>query len=175
MPDSFVINVADAHAWEHPVSGVTIDFDTPDAPFRDTGINIIVLQPGQPSCKYHSESVQEDFLVLGGEALLLLEGEERPLRAWDFVHCEPGAAHVFVGAGEGPSWILQIGARREERDARLSPQRARRPVRRGDPEADGHRRRGVQPTGPGIPGTSRPPGRRLDLGASVVEWNCVVQ
>ncbi len=113
MPDSFVINVADARAWEHPVSGVTIDFDTPDAPFRDTGINIIVLQPGQPSCKYHSESVQEDFLVLGGEALLLLEGEERPLRAWDFVHCEPGAAHVFVGAGDGPSWILQIGARRE--------------------------------------------------------------
>lgn len=113
MSDSYVINVSDAHAWEHPVSGVTIDFDSPDAPFRDTGINIIVLQPGQPSCKYHSESVQEDFLVLGGEPLLLLEGEERPLHAWDFVHCEPGAAHVFVGAGEGPAWILQIGARRE--------------------------------------------------------------
>jgi uncharacterized cupin superfamily protein len=112
VSDSFVINVADAYAWEHPVCGVTIDFDKRDAPFRDTGINIIVLQPGQPSCKYHSESVQEDFLVLGGEALLLLEGEERPLRAWDFVHCEPGAAHVFVGAGDGPSWILQIGARR---------------------------------------------------------------
>ena len=51
--------------------------------------------------------------MLGGEPLLLFEGEERPLRAWDFVHCEPGAAHVFVGAGEGPAWILQIGARRE--------------------------------------------------------------
>ena len=51
MADSFVINVTDAHAWEHPVSGVTIDFDKPKAPFRDTGINIIVLQPGQPSCK----------------------------------------------------------------------------------------------------------------------------
>jgi len=54
MADSFVINVTDAHAWEHPVCGVTIDFDKPEAPFRDTGINIIVLQPGQPSCKYHS-------------------------------------------------------------------------------------------------------------------------
>ena len=113
MSGSFVVNVADAHAHEHPISGITIDFGSPDMPFRDTGINIVVLQPGQPSCKYHSESVQEDFLVLGGECLLLLEGEERPLVAWDFVHCEPGAAHVFVGAGDGPSSILQIGARRE--------------------------------------------------------------
>ena len=113
MPGSFVVNVADATAIEHPVSGVTIDFPPADAPFRDTGINIQVLRPGQPSCKYHSESVQEDFLVLGGECLAILEGEERTLRAGDFVHCEPGSAHVFVGAGEGPCWILQIGARRE--------------------------------------------------------------
>jgi uncharacterized cupin superfamily protein len=113
MPGSFVINVADAHAIEHSVSGTTIDFAHPDDPFRDTGINIQVLQPGQPSCKYHAEDVQEDFLVLGGECLLLLEGEERLLRTWDFVHCEPGAHHVFVGAGDGPCWIFQIGARRE--------------------------------------------------------------
>ena len=113
MSGSFARNVADATAWVHPVSGITIDFDSRDAPFRDTGINIVVLEPGQPSCKYHSESVQEDFLVLGGECILILEGEERTLRAWDFVHCEPGAAHVFVGVGDGPCWIFQIGARRE--------------------------------------------------------------
>jgi uncharacterized cupin superfamily protein len=113
MSKSFITNVADAWAFEHETSGVTIGFENPERPFRDTGINIQVLRPGQPSCKYHSESVQEDFLVLGGECLLLLEGEERPLRQWDFVHCEPGAEHVFVGAGDGPCWILQIGARRE--------------------------------------------------------------
>jgi uncharacterized cupin superfamily protein len=113
MPRSYVTNVADAPAFEHPVSGITIEFAHPDDPFRDTGINIQVLQPGQPSCKYHSESVQEDFLVLGGECLLLLNGEEQPLKAWDFVHCEPGAHHVFVGAGDGPCWIFQLGARRE--------------------------------------------------------------
>src|SRR4051812_22621040 len=113
MPRSFVINVADAHAVEHAISGTTIDFAHPDDPFRDTGINIQVLQPGQPSCRYHAENMQEDFLVLGGECVLLLEGEERPLRTWDFVHCEPGAHHVFVGAGDGPCWLLQIGARRE--------------------------------------------------------------
>src|SRR4051794_40153107 len=114
MTGSYVLNVKDAPAHEHPISGITIDFDRPgEPPFRDTGVNIVVLQPGQPSCKYHAESVQEDFLVLGGSCLLLLEGEERPLVAWDFVHCEPGAAHVFIGAGGGPCWILQIGARRE--------------------------------------------------------------
>jgi uncharacterized cupin superfamily protein len=113
MARSFIRNVGDASAFSHPLAGTTIDFDSQDAPFRDTGINIQILEPGQPSCKYHSESVQEDFLVLGGECLVILEGEARPLRQWDFVHCEPGAAHVFVGAGEGSCWILQIGARRE--------------------------------------------------------------
>jgi uncharacterized cupin superfamily protein len=113
VTESFIRNVADLSATSHPVSGVTIDFDSRDAPFRDTGINVQVLQPGQPSCKYHSESVQEDFLVLSGECLVILEGEERVLRQWDFVHCEPDAAHVFVGAGSGPCWLLQIGARRE--------------------------------------------------------------
>jgi uncharacterized cupin superfamily protein len=113
MSRSYVINVADAPATEHPVAGVRVHFEHPDAPFRDTGINITVLQPGQPSCKYHAESVQEDFLVLAGECLAILDGEERTLRAWDFVHCPPGSAHVFIGAGEGPCSILQIGARRD--------------------------------------------------------------
>src|SRR5215217_9591570 len=113
MPRSYVMNVADAPAFEHAISGATFFFEYPDDRIRDTGINIHVLQPGQPSCKYHAESVQEDFLVLGGECLLLLEEEERPLGAWDFVHCEPGAHHVFIGAGDGQCWILQIGARRE--------------------------------------------------------------
>jgi uncharacterized cupin superfamily protein len=112
MP-SYVINVADAPAFEHPVAGVRILFESPDAPFGDTGVNIQVLQPGQPSCKYHAEGVQEDFLVLAGECVVLLDGEERPLRAWDFVHCEPGTPHAFVGAGDGPCWLLAIGARRE--------------------------------------------------------------
>jgi uncharacterized cupin superfamily protein len=60
---------------------------------------------------YHWEADQEDFLVLSGEALLIVEGEERPLRAWDFVHCPPGTKHVIVGAGEGPSVVLAVGAR----------------------------------------------------------------
>jgi uncharacterized cupin superfamily protein len=112
MP-SYVLNVADAPAFEHPVSGVRILFERPDAPFPDTGVNIQVLRPGQPNCKYHSESVQEDFLVLAGECLAIIDGDERTLRAWDFVHCEAGTTHVFVGAGDDPCWLLAIGARRE--------------------------------------------------------------
>jgi oxalate decarboxylase/phosphoglucose isomerase-like protein (cupin superfamily) len=60
---------------------------------------------------YHWEADQEDFLVVSGEALLLVEGEERPLRAWDFVHCPPEAKHVLVGAGDGPCVVVAVGAR----------------------------------------------------------------
>jgi mannose-6-phosphate isomerase-like protein (cupin superfamily) len=83
--------------------------------FPDTGFTLAVLEPGKPSGMYHAESCQEDFLVLAGECLLLVEDEERPLRAWDFVHLPPGTNHGFVGAGEGPCVILMAGARREGR------------------------------------------------------------
>jgi uncharacterized cupin superfamily protein len=79
--------------------------------FPDLGIALCVLRPEQPSTLYHAETAQEGFLVLAGECLLLVEGEERPLEAWDFFHCAPGTAHAFVGAGDGPCVILMIGAR----------------------------------------------------------------
>ena len=60
---------------------------------------------------YHWETDQEDFLVISGKALLIVEGEERPLRAWDFVHCPAGTEHIFVGAGDGPCLIFATGAR----------------------------------------------------------------
>jgi uncharacterized cupin superfamily protein len=79
--------------------------------FPQLGIALYVLGPGEPIGLYHWEADQEDFLVLYGEALLLVEGEERPLRQWDFVHCPPGAQHMIVGAGDGPCGVLAIGAR----------------------------------------------------------------
>jgi uncharacterized cupin superfamily protein len=60
---------------------------------------------------YHRERHQEGFLVLSGECLLIVEGAERTLWAWDFFHCPGGTAHVIVGAGDGPSVVLAIGAR----------------------------------------------------------------
>jgi len=70
-----------------------------------------VLDPGQPIGMYHREAHQEDFLVVSGECLLLVERQERKLRAWDFVHCPPGTNHMIVGAGDGPSVVLAVGAR----------------------------------------------------------------
>jgi uncharacterized cupin superfamily protein len=108
----FVLNARDAVWEEHPVMGAAVAWDTREHPFRDFGVNIHVLQPGQPNCMYHGEDEQEDFLVLAGECLLLVEGEERRLRQWDLVHCPAWTEHVFVGAGEGPCAILMIGGRR---------------------------------------------------------------
>jgi uncharacterized cupin superfamily protein len=107
----FVVNVRDT-AWRtHDAFGSSCRFEGPDAEFPQLGINLRVLQPGQPNCLYHRESAQEDFLVLYGECVLLVDGEERSLRAWDFVHCPPGVDHVFVGAGDGPCVILMTGFR----------------------------------------------------------------
>ena len=83
--------------------------------FADVGFALKVVAPGQPSGMYHAESNQEDFLVLAGECLLLVEGEERPLQAWDFVHCPPGTEHIFVGVGEGPCVIFMAGGRTREK------------------------------------------------------------
>jgi len=105
----FVLNARDA-LWREGGFGAYTRFEG-DPHFPQVGINIGVLEPGQPSCMYHREDNQEDFLVLSGECLLLIEGEERHLRAWDFVHCPAWTEHVFVGAGDGPCAILAIGAR----------------------------------------------------------------
>ncbi len=106
----FVLNVGEA-AWLDGDFGAFTRFEGPNAKFAELGINIGVLQPGQPACMYHGEDEQEDFLVLQGECLLLVEGEERPLKAWDFVHCPAWTEHVFIGAGEGPCAILAVGSR----------------------------------------------------------------
>jgi uncharacterized cupin superfamily protein len=106
----FVVNAKEARWFEHEKFGSGTSFEG-EPEFEQLGINIGVLEPGQPACLYHRETAQEDFLVLFGECLLLVEGEERPLKQWDFVHCPPGTDHVFVGAGAGPSALLAVGAR----------------------------------------------------------------
>ncbi len=121
MDEPFIVNLADAPAMHHPRRATLIDLEPDDAPWPDLGVNVQVLQPGQPNCRYHAEPVQEDFLVLHGECLLLVEGEERRLRQWDLFHCPPGTGHVFVGAGDAPCAILMVGARGEGADATEYP------------------------------------------------------
>lgn len=106
----FVVNAREAR-WLHSEQlGSAVTFEG-DVRFSQLGINVNVLQPGQPSCMYHAEDAQEDFLVLSGECVLVIEGQERPLQAWDFVHCPPMTAHVIVGAGSGPCVFIAVGAR----------------------------------------------------------------
>ena len=105
----FVVNAREAR-WRDGDYGAYTRFEG-DVRFSELGLNIGVLQPGQPACMYHGEEDQEDFLVLSGEFLLLVEGEQRRLRQWDFVHCPPWTEHVFVGAGSGPCAILAVGGR----------------------------------------------------------------
>jgi uncharacterized cupin superfamily protein len=112
-PGWFVVNVRDAAWLANDALGARCVFESPDARFEELGIRVGVVWPGQPSTMYHAEESQEDFLVLAGECLLVVEEEERRLGAWDFVHCPPGTRHTFVGAGDGPCALLMVGRRDE--------------------------------------------------------------
>ena len=109
MTDWSVRNARETR-WLEDDLGAYCSFEG-DEPFPELGINLNVLQPGQPMCMYHRESHQEDFLVLRGECLLIVEGEEHPLRQWGLFHCPRDVAHVIVGAGTGPSLVLAVGSR----------------------------------------------------------------
>jgi uncharacterized cupin superfamily protein len=115
----FVVNVHDAQ-WlssengEKQPSGSECAFESAQCEFSQLGIRLHVLEPGESNGLYHGENQQEDFLVLSGECLFLVEGQERRLRAWDFVHSPRWTEHIFVGAGDGPCVILMAGARSED-------------------------------------------------------------
>jgi uncharacterized cupin superfamily protein len=110
----FVLNVRDAR-WFTSELDTYGQFESDEVRFDQVGIGIGILSPGKSSGMYHGEDAQEDFLVLSGECLLIVEGQERPLKAWDFVHCPPWTEHIFVGAGDGPCVVLGVGARRKGR------------------------------------------------------------
>ena len=110
----FVLNVQDTLFLTSEHMGSVGEFETGAAEFEELGVRIATLLPGQSHGLYHRENTQEDFLVLAGECLLLVDGEERPLKTWDFFHSPPGTEHVLVGAGDGPCAILMVGARRPD-------------------------------------------------------------
>ena len=107
----FVVNVKDARWFGNAAFGKMCSFEKPEEPFPQIGIHVFVLEPGKPNCRYHRESAQEDLLVLSGRCRLLVNGQERVLEAWDFVHFPAGATHVCVGEGEAPCAVLFVGHR----------------------------------------------------------------
>jgi uncharacterized cupin superfamily protein len=112
----FVVNVRDAAWVTSETFGDACIFEGDEVEFAQVGYTLAVLRPGQPSGLYHREANQEDFLVLSGECALVVEGEERRLRAGDFLHCPPGTEHIFVGAGDRECVIFMAGARTEPHD-----------------------------------------------------------
>jgi uncharacterized cupin superfamily protein len=124
-PGWFVVNVSEAAWLRNDAFGNRCNFESSrrvlmDRPqfepqmFGETGFTLAVLEPGKPSGMYHAENTQEDFLVLAGECLMVIEERECRLRAWDFVHLPPGTNHIFVGCGDAPCVLFMIGARRDK-------------------------------------------------------------
>jgi uncharacterized cupin superfamily protein len=110
----FVLNLADSNGMGGDRVGTFSAFESPSHPQPHFGIGVHILWPGQPNGLYHEEDNQEDFLVLSGECILLVEEQERRMRQWDFFHSPPNTRHIFVGAGDGPCAILMAGARRPD-------------------------------------------------------------
>jgi len=123
-PGWFVVNVADT-AWvtNDEWCGVCIfesdEFVLQGRPDlteyeKDAGFTIRVFPPGQPAGLYHAESVEENFLVVMGRCILIVEDQERQLRTWDFVHCPPLTGHTFVNNGDEPCVLVATGNRRDD-------------------------------------------------------------
>ena len=115
-PGWFVMNARAARWNRRGMGGHSVSFtgatdEECETYFRQLGVNLFVLEPGEPIGMYHWEADQEGFLVLSGEALLIVEGEQRSLGQWDFAHCPPGTKHIVLGAGEGRCAVLAVGAR----------------------------------------------------------------
>ena len=87
----FVVNVGEAAWLTNDSFGARCVFEA-DKPvprerpqlsvqrFPELGVTLQIMHPGRPTGLYHAESKQEDFLVLAGECLAIVEGEERALR-----------------------------------------------------------------------------------------------
>jgi len=106
----FVLNAREAR-WRQGEGRGAYGIFEGEPGFSQVGVHLVALGPGEPMAMYHWEADQEDFLVLDGEALLIVEGEERPLRQWDFVHCPAETKHVILGAGTASCLVLAVGAR----------------------------------------------------------------
>jgi uncharacterized cupin superfamily protein len=114
----WILNASDIGWAAVEGGGIWCSFESPKQRSPLLGIGIHVLHPGETPGMYHAESNQEGFLVLSGECLAIVEGQERRMGPWDYLHCPPGTAHITIGAGDGPCAILMVGTRDPEETTR---------------------------------------------------------
>jgi uncharacterized cupin superfamily protein len=117
-PGWFVVNARESRWRETGPLGAFCTFEGKRR-FLELGINISVLEPGEAMSRYHRENAQEAFLVLSGSCILIVEGEERTLRAWDFFHCPAGTEHVIVA--KETAVVIAAGSRGRGRGATVYP------------------------------------------------------
>jgi uncharacterized cupin superfamily protein len=111
----FILNLSEM-GWDRvDGGGIWTSFEPPSAPSPRLGIGVHILYPGEAPGFYHEESEQEGFLVLSGECIAVVEGQERRMGPWDYLHCPPGTRHITVGAGDEPCAIVMVGTRSPER------------------------------------------------------------
>jgi quercetin dioxygenase-like cupin family protein len=106
----FVVNARESRWKDEGPLGAYCTFEGKRR-FPRMGVNISVFEPGRRMGMFHRERGQEGFLVLSGECTLIVEGEERVLRAWDFFHCPPETEHIIVTGPAQSAVVLAIGAR----------------------------------------------------------------
>jgi uncharacterized cupin superfamily protein len=110
----FVVNAGEARWLYNELGGYCPFEGSGEAGFSQLGLNLNLLPPGKSMTMYHGETASEAFLVLKGECVLIVEGQERPLRTWDFFYCPPWTEHAIVGAGTKDAIVLAVGARGEK-------------------------------------------------------------
>ena len=120
-----------------------VSFERDGERFPDFGINVQCSAPGSRTASITARACRRTSSCWAASALAIIDGERHELKAWDFVHCPAGTEHIFVGAGDGPCWILMVGARRPRPDDPLPGERGGRAPRRLGRRANGRPARGV--------------------------------
>ena len=149
----FVLNAREARWLHHEGRGRACNRG--ELSFPQLGISLFVLEPGEPIGQYHWDADQEDFLVLSGEALLLVEGRSGRCAGGTSSTAPPGRSTSSSAPARRRAPSLAVGAREhkgEQRLGRLYGRPARAPARRRSRTSDDRRERGVR----------RPPRARAD-------------
>jgi uncharacterized cupin superfamily protein len=107
----FILNLSEMGWATLPGGGTWCVFESPNAPSQTLGIGVHILEKGETPGFYHEENQQEGFLVLSGECIAVVEGQERRMKAWDYLHSPPGTRHITIGASDEPCAILMVGTR----------------------------------------------------------------